>query len=347
MDELILVFVLAGGLYIIGTDLLKSTFGDRVTEAFTSLGETVDSGFKGIAQTVGTGVVDLKKEFVVAWIKQLKGDPEGLKEIARTAYLQAYGRSDESARDYSQNLESILLDRALDHGMTYRENAVTQVSIQKIGAPEDLISWEENTRYRLIANVANGPFKYPLKTVSRFRIAPDLALPMLRRCEYQIEVDTTRIADFKGVPNDLTLDQLQAPEGFVAEDGVTTVRYNGTQLVIEIRSEVTISSDKPVTIKTYEKSFVSADDNHYVLTFRQPVRNFDFYLNIDPKQFALESAVGGPRFYWMGDDTRLYAEQEGWPDKKHFYHLHVEKWVLPGLILTARWKPVEEGTSVS
>ena len=344
VDELILALVLAGGLYIIVGDLLKTTFGDRVAEAFAGLGETVDHGFKGIAQTVGTGVVDLKKEFVVAWIKQLKGDPKGLKEIARAAYLQAYGRTDESAADYGQHLESILLDRTLDHGMTYRENAVTQVTIRRIEAPEDLISWEENTRYRLISNVANGPFKYPLRIVSRFRIAPDLALPMLRRCEYRIEVDSAPYVDFAGVPDGVTLDRLQAPEGFSSD--AMTVRYDGTQLEIRIRTDVPISSEKPITIKTYEKSFVSADDNSYALTYRQPVRNFDFYLNIDPKQFALESAVGGPRFYWMGDDTRMYAEQEGWPDKDHFYHLHVEKWVLPGLILTARWKPVEGNTGV-
>jgi hypothetical protein len=346
VDELILALVLAGGLYIIGSDLLKTTFGDRVTEAFAGLGETVDNGFKGIAQTVGTGVVDLKKDFVVAWIKQLRGDSEELKEIARVAYLQAYGRTDESARDYGHNLERILLDRALGPGMTYRENAVTQVNIQKVGAAGDLISWEENTRYRLISNVANGPFPYPLRTVSRFRISADLALAMLRRCEYRIDVDNQRIAEFTSVPDDLTLDQLRRPEGFVSGDGATTVRYNGTQLVIEIRRDVMISSDTPVTIKTYEKAFVSADDDSYVLTFRQPVRNFDFYLKIDPEQFALQSAVCGPRFYWMGDDTRLYAEQEGWPDKSHFYHLHVEKWVLPGLILTARWTPVEGGTGV-
>lgn len=158
-------------------------------------------------------------------------------------------------------------------------------------------------------------------------------------------MDSTPVVDFAGVPDGVTLDQLQQPGGFVLSNEVT-VRYDGMQLEIVIRTVVPISNEKPVTIKTYEKSFVSADDDFYALTFRQPVRNFDFYLNIDPKQFALQSAVAGPRFYWMGDDTRLYAEQEGWPGKDHFYHLHVEKWVLPGLILTARWKPVWDDTGV-
>jgi hypothetical protein len=54
-------------------------------------------------------------------------------------------------------------------------------------------------------------------------------------------VDSTPVVDFAGVREGVSLDQLRQPGGFAASDQVT-VRYDGMQLEIVIRTAVPISN---------------------------------------------------------------------------------------------------------
>ncbi len=336
-DEIVIGLWIAGGIYLVGADVLQSTFGTKLEKGLENLNQRISNGLKDMSSTLAVGVSDPSKELVIKMLGQLNGDRSSLRDIARVAYARYYGQSTPS-HDYCTSVEEILFDHALTPGHSYREGANTTISVRKSDAPDGMMLVEERNNFTLISNISEGEFEYPLNIGTRFRIDRDGIIEMLRQCAYTVTVDSKTVLALPPIRQDYTIEKFEA-EGFGSEDGAVMVTYDGTHLNIRGKKSILIKS--PTTeVRIYEKSFTSIDDEYYALTYKEAVKGFDFKLQVEAKHSVLDSVVVGPKNYWRDDSVLEYAFQDGWPDKKklHFVDLSVKKWVLPGLVLSAHWR---------
>ena len=345
------VLLVVGVLYVVGTDLLKETFGKHLgdtSEAFLSevrdgtntVATNVADGFARVSKAVATGSSDLRKETALAWVRSEAADAQALKEVARTAYARSYDSA--GSVDFCQVLESVVLERSMSAGTVFRSNQVTRVSLSRTGARAGLLGWEEDTSFDLIPNPSAGPFSHTLKRGSRFAVSVADVLWVLRQSRYSISIEGDTRVQFS-LPEDITVEMLQRPGGYTSDDDNVRVFYNGTIIEIEVTAKLTLSSPTPVKVQTYEKSFIRANDQFYALSCSEPVRNFNLSFNVERKHFRLDHAIVGPQRYWRGDDAIQYANQTGWPDpdKEHFCTVRVPRWVLPGLVLAMTWQSID------
>jgi hypothetical protein len=350
-DELALVFLVIGFLYIVGTDLLKETFGKHfgltskallreIHDSSSTIATHVADGFTRVSQAVATGSTELRKEMALAWVRGETSDFDGLKEVARSAYSRSYGHK--HSQDFCKTLESVILDRSMGPKTVFRSDQVTRVSLSRTGAPSGLLVWEEDTSFDLVPNVSGSHFSHRMKRGSRFAVETSDVLRVLQQSEFSIQINGVTRVRFS-LPENITVDALKAPDGYRASDGDIKISYDGKIIEIEVGTTLEFASADPVKVQTYEKSFLREDDNFYALSCPEPVRNFNLSFNVERRYFRLNNAIVGPRRYWRGDDATLYANQAGWPDtdKEHFCSIVVPRWVLPGLVLAMTWETVD------
>lgn len=350
VEVLARVLLVIGVLYVVGTDLLKETFGKHlVSTSRTFLSEVkagteaiatkVDDGFEQVSQAVATGSSELRKETALAWVRGDHTDAVALKEVARTAYTRSYQSVGSAA--YCEIVEQVLLDRCLAAGKAYRKGQVTNVSVTRSGAPPGLLAWEEITTYHLVPNLSGGKVEFPFAAISQFRVPEGQLESVLRKCHFSVKADGTEIVSVS-LGNGISAEALRAPGGFVSPDGAMRVEAKGNYVKVEIKALIPLPKKEGTAIRIYEKSFISDDETGYTLSCPEPVHGFSIKVDVESTYLQIDSVVPGPRRYWRGDDAEKYADQAGWPEpgKRHFYNLTVDRWVLPGLVLALQWRPV-------
>lgn len=280
-----------------------------------------------------TGVAGPKKDMTLRLVDEMRGDEGALKVVARRAYRHAYGASLQDG-DYCGTLEQIFFDRSLRPGTSYRQDAVANLDLSKSEAPDGLVRVEETNKYTLVANLNNVPgrtFNHPLRMSSRFPIDKNAVVEALRQCALEITVGEKVVATLSDLPPDLSPQHLSG--GLVVGNGVT-VGYDGTHLDIKVAKEIPITSPE-TPIHIYERSFIEVGDTLYTLRYSQAAHRMSFHMGVERQYFTLDAVSVGPNSYWIGDDAKGYAKQQGWPEpgKRHFVDLRVDRWVVPGLVL--------------
>jgi hypothetical protein len=329
INAVIIVLVCIGGFYLVVGDIVENFLSSRIVGSFDQIRTSVDQGFDSISNRIFQGVVKLGKDLVIAWINRRDGSPQEYAEISAEAAAAFYGDHVKDDTGYMAYTREMLLDKSLNRRSVNRTNVNIKASLRTQESIPHLNVWEENKHFDLVTLAP--PVKYPLLSKSRFPIHAQNVRAAIERCFHYIEIDSKRIIDFDSIKDELLSHRIESTN-FKRDD--ISVAYNGSHLQITLSKEIELTKNT-TSVYIYEKALMSEGDSLYSMTAKEPTRGFDFQIDL-PSLYRFESFVVGAQHYHA--HCAGNATLRGWPAHDHFAGVHIDRWVLPGLVLVIHWE---------
>lgn len=288
----------------------------------------LQEGFKGVANTIATGVSGINREAVLAWVTRGLGQQGEYRAVAMAALRQHYGKPAPERDNYLEYVMNNVFDKALPSICITRENFTESVVLRKKSGDE-LLEWEDDRRYTCVCPEGNA--EETIGSIVTSRAEGENVNEIAKRLALTITVDGRRIFSFQDWYKSLGGNIDKIP--FEASRDGGKLSFDGRWLSFEYEHKLKLEKTK-TAVRITERSFLQQDDRFFCLIINQPTFNTQFDMKLEGlPDWHLRKPIVGASWYHSGSTKFAEIDQ----NTAQWVSARIPEWVLPGLALIVEW----------